>query len=253
MPLTDPWFYVVAVPAIFLMGMGKGGFGGSLSVLAMPLMAMSAPPLQAAAIALPVLLAMDAISVWSWRKTWSRTNLIIMLPAGIAGTMAGYLTATVVSDAALRLMLGLLALIFCMQTWLSRADSAPPKQPSWLLGSFWSGIAGFTSFISHVGGPPLSVYMLPQKLPKEVFAGTFTMYFAIINSVKIAPFFAMGFFTGENLWTSAVLLPVAVAATAFGVWLVRRISTVLFFKVIYIVLFIVGLKLTWEGLRGILI
>ncbi len=251
MPLSDPLFYLFAIPAVFVMAMGKGGFGGNLAVLAMPLMAMSAPALQAAAVMMPILIIMDAISCWAWRRTWSRENLIIMLPAGIAGTFVGYLTASMVPDAALRLMIGLLSLAFCLQTWLARARDLPPRPPDWLRGSMWSGVSGFTSFISHVGGPQLSVYLLPQKLPKDVLAGTFTIHFAIINLVKLPGFAALGSFTAQNLWTSAALVPVAVAGTLFGVWLVKRVSTALFYRITYVILFFVALKLTWDGLRGL--
>lgn len=251
-PLIDPSFYALAIPAVFLMAMGKGGFGGNLAVLAMPLMAMSAPAIQAAAIMMPILLIMDAISCWAWRKTWSRENLIIMLPAGIAGTFVGYLTASVVSDAALRLIIGLLSLGFCLQVWLARTKDLPPEAPSWGKGSFWSSISGFTSFISHVGGPQLAVYLLPQKLPKDVLAGTFTVHFAIINIIKTPGFMALGSFTPTNLWTSLVLAPVAALGTVFGVWLVRRVSTELFYRIMYVILFFVALKLVWDGIRGLM-
>jgi hypothetical protein len=250
-PIADPTFYAFAIPAVLLMAMGKGGFGGNLAVLAMPVMAMSAPAVQAAAIMMPILIIMDAISIWAWRNTWSRQNIIIMLPAGIAGTFLGYLTAAHVSDAALRLIIGLLALVFCLQVWLTRAKDAPPRRPEWGRGSLWSGISGFTSFISHVGGPQLSIYLLPQKLSKEVLAGTFTVYFTIINLIKLPGFFALGAMTQQNLATSAVLAPLAAIGTLLGVWLVKRVSTELFYRIMYAVLFFVALKLIWDGARGL--
>jgi uncharacterized protein len=250
-PIADPLFWAFAIPAVFIMAMGKGGFGGNLAVLAMPLMAMTAPALQAAAIMMPILLLMDAISVWAWRRTWSRENLIIMLPAGIAGTFVGYLTASWVSDVSLRLMIGLISLAFCLQVWLAREKERPQRPPDWARGSLWSGISGFTSFISHVGGPQLSVYLLPQKLPKDVLAGTFTVYFTIINIVKLPGFVALGAFTEQNLWTSAALAPIAALGTLFGVWLVKRVSTELFYRISYQLLFVVALKLVWDGLVGL--
>jgi uncharacterized protein len=251
-PIIDPVFYALSIPAVFLMAMGKGGFGGNLAVLAMPLMAMSAPPIQAAAIMMPILLIMDAISCWAWRRTWSRENIIIMLPAGMLGTLIGYLTAAMVSDAALRLMIGLISLAFCLQVWLARAKDIPPQPASWGKGSLWSAISGFSSFISHVGGPQLAVYLLPQKLSKDVVAGTFTVYFAVINVIKTPGFLALGSFTPENLWTSLVLAPVAALGTVFGIWLVKRVSTALFYRIMYIVLFFVAWKLVYDGIRGLM-
>jgi uncharacterized protein len=251
-PILDPAFYAFAIPAVFLMAMGKGGFGGSLAMVAMPIMALSGPTLQAAAIMFPILLVMDAISVWSWRKTWSRLNVMYMLPGGLIGTALGYLTAAYMSDAGIRLILGLMSLIFCLQTWLLRGKELPPRQPDFARGTLWSSIAGFTGFISHVGGPPLSIYLLPQKLSKEVFAGTFVIFFATVNVMKITPLAALGVFTAQNLSTSLVLMPLAAIATLFGIWLVRRMPTELFYRILYALLFLVALKLTYDGVIGLI-
>jgi uncharacterized protein len=251
-PISDPAFYAFAIPAVFLMAMGKGGFGGSLAMVAMPIMALSGPTLQAAAIMFPILLVMDAISVWSWRRTWSRQNVLYMLPGAVIGTALGYLTATYVSDAGIRLVLGLMSLAFCLQTWLLSGKELPPRQPDIARGTFWSTIAGFTSFISHVGGPPLSIYLLPQKLSKEVLAGTFVIYFGAMNLIKIAPLAALGVFTGQNLSTSLLLVPLAAVGTLFGIWLVRRMPTDLFYRILYALLFFVALKLTYDGITGLM-
>lgn len=251
-PIAEPAFYLFAVPAVAIMAIGKGGFGGALAIVAMPVMALGAPSaIQAGAIMFPILLLMDAISLWFWRGSWSRRNVALMMPGAVIGTALGYLTATWLSDAALRLMLGLMSLAFCAQAILLRGRDAPAQTPSLIRGTIWSAIAGLTSFISHAGGPPLSMYLLPQRLPKEVFAGTMTVYFAIVNVMKIAPLAALGVFSPQNLWTSLLLAPIAVAATAFGVWLVRRIATLWFYRIIYGLLFAVAIKLCWDGAAGL--
>lgn len=251
-PIADPAFYAFAVPAVAIMAIGKGGFGGALAMVAMPLMALSGPSaIEAGAIMFPILLLMDAISLWFWRGSWSRRNVVLLLPGALLGTALGYFTAAWMSDPAIRLMLGLMSLVFCAQTLAMRGRDLPPQGPSFGRATFWSAITGFSSFISHVGGPPLSMYLLPQRLPKEVFAGTMVVYFAIVNLMKIAPLAALGLFTERNLWTSAVLAPIAIVATGLGVWLVRRMSTEWFYRVMYVLLFVVALKLTWDGFVGL--
>jgi hypothetical protein len=255
MPILDPAFYLFAIPAIVLVGIGKGGFGGSLALIAMPIMAFSAPAVTAAAIMLPVLLVMDAISVWSWRRTFSRRNLLTLLPGALLGTLAGWWLATSVSDATIRLMLGLLGLAFWLQHQLLPRlglTARPPTAPSWPAGTLWGTVTGFTSFISHVGGPPLSIYLLPQRLTKEAFAGTMVMLFGILNVVKLPAFMQLGVMTPQVYATAAVLTPLAVAATWFGVWLVKRIDTALFFRVIYALLLVVSVKLVWDGASALL-
>jgi hypothetical protein len=249
--ILDPWFYACAIPAVFLVGLSKGGFGGSLSLIAMPLLALAVPIMTAAGIMLPILLAMDAVAVWAWRRSWHKQNLVILLPGAVAGTLLGWATATIVQDGHIRLMVGALGLVFTLNwlwtTYVVRADPGPPAGPSWPKGLFWGAASGFVSFISHVGGPPLQVYVLPQRLSKELYAGTFTMFFAFLNVIKIVPFWSLGQLSPANLATSAALLPLAVAATLFGTWLVRHVRTELFYRIVYVVLCVVSAKLVWDG------
>ena len=95
--VTDPLFYAVAVPAVTLLGLAKGGFSG-LGLLSLPLMSLVVSPVQAAAIILPILLVQDVVSVWAYRRAWDKRNVMILLPSAIIGTGTGYLLAAPVSD-----------------------------------------------------------------------------------------------------------------------------------------------------------
>jgi uncharacterized membrane protein YfcA len=251
--ILDPWFYAAAIPAVMLTGLSKGGFGGTLSLLALPLLALVISPVQAAGIMLPILVAMDVVAVWNWRRIFSRENLVMLLPGAVAGTALGFATASIVSDGHIRLMVGLLGLAFTANyfttRFIARGALPAPRPPSWGPALLWSTVSGFTSFISHVGGPPLQIYLLPQRLSKELFAGTFTMFFAFMNAIKIIPFWALGQLSPTNLATSAALAPVAVLSTYAGVWLVKHVPTTIFFAVIYAVLAVVSVKLTYDGVR----
>lgn len=249
MMITDPLFYAAAIPAVMLTGLAKGGFGGSFTLLALPLLALVISPIQAAGIMLPILLAMDVISVWAWRRHWDGVNLKILIPAMTIGTVLGYVTAALLQDGHIRLMVGLIGLIFAVQSLVKREDRGEATTASWPKGLFWGTISGLTSFISHVGGPPLQVYLVPQRLSKELFVGTMTMVFAYVNVIKVLPFWLLGQLSPTNLWTSAALLPVAILSTFAGVWLVKRVSTAFFYKLILWLLFVVSLKLVWDGVR----
>jgi uncharacterized membrane protein YfcA len=248
----EPSFYAAAVPAVILTGLSKGGFGGSLAVLSLPLLALVISPVQAAGIMLPILLVMDAVAVSVWWRSWDKRNYVMLLPGALLGTAIGWATASSVEDGHIRLMLGVLGLGFlASQAWMRfQAKGAPaPRPPDWPRAVLWSTISGFTSFISHVGGPPFQIYLLPQRLPKEVFAGTATMYFATLNAVKLGPFWSLGQLSPGNLATSAVLLPIAVLATIAGARLVKRISAESYYGVINAVLAVVSVKLLWDGLQ----
>jgi uncharacterized membrane protein YfcA len=102
------------------------------------------------------------------------------------------------------------------------------------------------------GAPPFQVYVLPQLLPKLTLVGTTTIFFAVVNALKIGPYFALGQFTMNNFATSVALLPIAIAANFAGVWLVRRTPTGLFYQIAYALLFAISVVLLWQGFGGLL-
>ncbi|MDP3898211.1 MAG: sulfite exporter TauE/SafE family protein, partial [Mesorhizobium sp.] len=118
--------------------------------------------------------------------------------------------------------------------------------------ALWSTVSGFTSFVAHAGGPPYQVYALPLRQRPSLYVGTSVIFFAIVNAVKLVPYFALGQFDGTNLALSGILMPVAVVATASGAWIVRRIRAELFYPLMYGMVFVVSLKLIWDGARELL-
>ncbi|HEX8470191.1 MAG TPA: sulfite exporter TauE/SafE family protein [Brevundimonas sp.] len=254
--LIDPMFYAVAIPAVILLGLTKGGFAG-IGVVAVPMMALVISPVQAAAIILPILLAQDVVGVWSFRKTWDKGLVILMLPSAAVGILVGWLLAARVEVAAVELAIGLIAVTFSLQQlWAGRAvraaeviEAGPARR--WL-GVLCGLVSGFTSQVAHAGAPPFQIYVLPRRLPRDMFIGTSAVFFAAVNWMKLPAYIALGQFTPQVLTTAAVLLPLALVSTVAGVWLVRRVPAKGFYQVIYVVLAAVGVKLAWGGASGLL-
>jgi uncharacterized protein len=239
--ITDPWFILVAIPAVTFLGLAKGGFAG-IGIAAAPLMALVVPPLQAAAILLPILLVQDVISVWTYRRTWSRWNLRVMLPGAVIGVAAAWLLAAHVSDTLMRLAVGAIGIVFVLNGWLRKMPTEASK-PTTLGGVFWGGLAGFTSTLVQVGAPPFQIYLLPQRLPKLTFVGTNMIFFASVNVLKLVPYSGLGQFSQRTLLTSLMLLPLAVATNFLGIWLVRVMPSDLFFRLAYVLMFVISLVL----------
>lgn len=249
----DWTFYMAAVPAVILLGLSKGGFSG-LSNLAMPLLALAISPVRAAAIMLPILIVQDWVSVWAFRRDFNARNLAILIPAALIGVGAGWLLAARVQEAAVRLAVGLISVGFVVFMLLRdrlAGDGAAPANVA--PGVFWGALSGFTSFVSHAGSPPVMVYVMPQRLTPRVFAGTLTMFFAAVNLLKLPPYLLLGQFSADNLAASATLFPLAIAATFAGVWLVRRVSADRFYGFVLVLTFLIGLKLSYDGLRELLV
>ena len=249
--ITDPVFYAVAVPAVTLYGLSKGGFSG-VAILSTPLLALAVPPIQAAAIMLPVLIVQDVVTVWSYRKTWDARTLLHLAPGALLGIAAGFLFASWVSDSAVRIIVGLIAVSFCLDRWIRSGARIDARPHDWRSATVLGAISGYTSFVIHVGGPPFNMYALARGLSRDVFVGTAGVFFAAVNLVKVGPFVALGQLTVENLGTAAVLFPLAVAANLAGIWMVRRVPADLFYRLIYGLTFAVGCFLLVSGIRAYL-
>ena len=251
--ISDPVFYAAAIPAVIFVGLSKGGFGGAMALIGLPLMALVVSPIKAAAIMLPILIVMDIVSLWTWRGVFDPKTLKIMLPAGMVGIGIGWATASWVTAGEVRLLVGSVALLFAADYLRQRlfVRNARARPHNAVKGSFWGMIAGFTSFVSHAGGPPYQFYALPLGQDPKLYVGTSVIFFAIVNAVKLLPYFALGQFDPGNLATSAVLMPIAPVATLAGAWIVRRIDRTVFYPFMYIMIFLVGLKLVYDGMMSL--
>ncbi len=245
--ITDPFFYVVAVPAVLLMGVSKSGFGAGFGSLAVPLMALAVTVPQAAAILMPVLLLMDLLGMAAFRKDVDRKLLSFLLPFGLLGIVAGALLFKLLEARWVAAIVGAVTLLFLAQRVLfpPRAGSAPP--PRWA-GALLSMASGFTSFIAHAGGPPINAYMLPLKLSPVRFTGTLAFFFFFINLAKWLPYAWLGLLDMRNFATSLVLLPLAPMGVWLGVRIARRIDPALFYRFIYIGMALTGIKLLWDAM-----
>lgn len=251
--IDEPLFYFLAVPAVLILGISKGGFGGGLGSLAVPLMALAVSPIQAAAVLLPILCVMDVQGTWVYRGLWDPANLRALIPGALVGLCIGTFSFRFLDARTIQLIIGTVAVGFTIHHWLGglrRASAARGADP--MAGFFWGTLSGFASFIAHAAGPPLSVYLLPQRMDKTRFLATTVVFVLFMNYVKLIPYAWLGQFSAENLATSLVLLPLAPLGMWLGIWMHRVVPEIIFYRVCYLLLFAAGLKLLFEGASGYL-
>lgn len=251
--ISDPAFYAAAIPAVILVGLAKGGFAG-LVIIAMSLLALVINPVRAAAIMLPILIVQDVVTMWTYRKNIDREALAILLPGAVLGVLVGSFAAAHVSEATVRLAIGAVAVLFAGNYFLGFANrlAHSPAATGRAAGWFWGAVSGFTSHVSHAGGPPYQVWMLSRRLPRDPMVATTTWYFAILNLIKLPFFITLGQLDRDAMMTALALMPAAVAATFAGVWLVRRTPVERFYRLIHALMLLAGLKLAYEGLTALL-
>lgn len=244
-------FWCLGIASAFLVGMGKGGLP-VVGMLAVPVLSLVISPVTAAGLLLPVYVVSDMFGLYAYRHEFNARVLAILLPGAVVGIGIGWATATIVPEPAVTLAVGLIGVVFALNLLFRVNKDAEARVPDVPRGLFWGAVTGFTSFVSHSGGPPYQVYTLPLKMTKTVFAGTSTIAFAVINAVKLVPYWALSQFSSDNLHVAVLLMPVAAVAVFTGVRLVRVLPEALFFKLVTWALLLVSVKLIWDGLRGVI-
>lgn len=242
-------YFSCAIIAVILSGLAKGGFAG-IGALAMPVMALGIDPVRGAAIMLPILILQDTVSVWAFRHSWDRHILKVMLPGMAIGVALGYFFAAQVAETTVLGALGLISTLFGIQRlWIERGGAIvlASNSPSWV-GMLFGVASGFTSQIAHAGSPPFQMWVLPKRLPRDMLVGTTAIAFAVMNWMKVPAYAALGQFTRANLMATAMLVPVAIAATLAGVALVRRVDPSRFYTLIYVLMVLLGIKLMTDAL-----
>lgn len=248
--MEGPGFWAAAVLASLCVGMSKGGLP-MVGTLAVPVLALQISPVTAAGLLLPVYVVSDMFGLYAYRRAFDRRVFAVVAAGATAGVVFGWATASLVPEAWVTLLVGVIGLSFAASRIAMRGREVPARPARTGPGLFWGAVAGFTSFVSHSGGPPYQVYVLPLKLSKAAFAGTTTVTFAYVNAIKLIPYGALGQLNPANLKIAALLIAPASAAVFLGVWLVKVLPEGVFFRVVIWALLALSAKLVWDGLRGL--
>lgn len=244
--IVEPFFYAVAIPAVVLMGLSKSGFGAGFGSLAVPLMALAVSVPEAAAIFMPLLFVMDIATLKAFRRDLDGPLFKMILPWGLLGIAMGTLLFKHLEASTVAGMVGVFAWLFLAQRKLFPPHADAPPPPQWW-GRLMAMTSGFTSFVSHSGGPPINAYVIPLKLAPTVFTGTMAAFFFVVNLSKWLPYAWLGLLDSRNLSTSLVLMPFAYLGVWLGVKVARRISMVWFYRLVDWGMFLTGAKLIWDA------
>lgn len=234
------------VAAAFMIGLSKGGLA-SVGTLAVPMLAIFMNPLEAAALMLPILIVTDWFAVWLYRRDYSCANLAILLPSIFLGIAIATLIIPFTPESLLFAVTGSVGLWYCLRRWFGNSELAPPRPAEVVPGIFWGILTGITTFITHSGGPPTQAFLLPQQLPRLVFAGTIAIVFAVSNLAKLPGYHALGLF--EDIpWTLVLALTaIGLAGTYLGRQIVQRLNDQTYVRVIEVLLFTLSIVMFWKA------
>lgn len=243
---------LVAFAGVSLICFMKGAFGGGFSIFGIPLLSLVMDPVTAGGLLAPLFIAMDLVALRYWKpSTWSKPDLVLLLPGLVVGIGAGFLLFRFLDHRAIAILMAVVTLIFVV-LWFAGGDHVPIRPRSGPKAVAAGLSSGITTMVAHSGGPPLAMYLLPLGLSKEIYAGTTSLFFTVGNATKAVPWLLLVRPTG-NVWA---LMAICLLAVPMGVWLGWRFHGILdqrqLYRACYTLLVVTALKLLWDGATGYL-
>lgn len=248
MPDIDILTLLVIAVAVVLTGISKSGFAGAIGGITVPLMSLVLNPALAAALLLPILIIADVLSLRQWWGQHSMRHLKLLLPAALLGIVLGYLSFGWLDEAGLRLILGIITLLFALNMLLKLVNQSRLTSP--LAGRVLGALSGFTSFVAHAGGPPLNMYLLPQQLAKSQYLATAVVFFAVVNLLKLPPYLLLGQLNTTLFGYAVLSLPLVWLGVKLGIMLQHKFSEKAFYHLISISMLLLGLRLVYQALSN---
>ncbi len=246
---TDPLFYLIGIPTIFMISLGKGAFGGGLAIIGVPLLALVTDPISATIMIAIVSSCCDVFALQAFpMRTWSWPDIVWLAPGMVVGIAFGVLFFVLVDPRVLALCIAAVTLAFAARYFLRervRPATGAPVSPVRAL--IFGGFGGFSTFITHAAAPPLSVYLLPRGLPKSVYAGTLVALLTLTNTIKLVPYGWFGLQRPEALWQVLPLLPMVPLGIWIGKLLHDRLDEQRLYFWCYVLVAAAGLKLLTDS------
>ncbi len=243
-------FFAVGIPAIIFGGISKAGFGSGAAFAAGAILALVVPPGMALGIVLPLFMLVDAATLKPYWGQWHWPSAKGLMIGAVPGCIIAAWLYTVVDADVFRLLIGVICLAFVVfqisraMGWL-HVRKVPFSHPvAWFAGL----VSGFTSFVSHAGGPPAAVFLLSQGLGKTAYQATTVVVFWAVNWMKAVPYVFLGIFSWDSIVGSVMLAPFALLGTWLGLKAHHLVPERAFFALTYILLVLTGLRLIWMAL-----
>ena len=253
-PLTQAFhahtltFFIVAIVSVLLVGISKSGFGAGLGTLSLPLLASPVSVAEALAILLPLLIAIDLVGLRRFLRNANWKILTLVLPPAVCGILVGMVFFTVIEPKVLTLCIGIFILLYLLQDLvMSYLDAKEAKLSPWV-GMVMGLLSGVTSFVAHNGGPPITAYMLREKLSPIVYTSTLGIFFACMNFAKLGPYAYLDLIKLDYLTTSVLIFPCVPVGVYFGFYLAKHIPVRWYYRIVRFFLLVAGVKLLIDGL-----
>lgn len=246
--VSRPVFFAVTGLMFLIIGIGKGGLGGTLGTIATPVMALLLPASTALAFVLPILIAADWFSVYFYWRQWNLRIVLLLLPGCLLGITIGTFFISNAPTNTIALVLGIVVLVAAtyqgfIDPIVRKATKKAYEERFWHAGVAGT-IGGFSSALAASGTPPIIIYLLYRDdLEPRTLLATMVLLFTILNMVKVPYYFAIDLFDFSLYPPIIFLLPLVPLGVWLGQWLVNFVDREVFNKILVGLLFFLGILL----------
>lgn len=249
--VIDPASLAIAIAGVFLIGFMRGAFGGGFAVVGIPLLSLAMDPITAGTVLAPLFIAMDLTALRYWKpSTWSKPDLVLLVPAMVVGIAIGFAVLSVVDRAVLAIAIAVITLLFA-GLWFIGGGKVEQRPRSTAKALACGTASGITTMVAHAGGPPLAMYLLPLGMPKHLYAGTTSLYFTVANAIKAGPWLVLGH-PSRDMWLLMLLCLPAVPLSIWIGWkLHEKLDQTQLYRACYGLLILTALKLLFDGVHGL--
>jgi uncharacterized membrane protein YfcA len=237
------WEWFLAAVAALLVGVAKTGITG-LSLLFVSIFASIMPARRSTGVVLPLLIVGDIIAVLSYRKHAQWRHVWRLFPWAAAGVIVGAFAVGRMDERQTRISIGTIVVGLAILHLARRARPGVPEaeRAAWFAPVIGM-LAGFTTIVSNAAGPLMVIYLLAMRLPKMEYMGTGAVFFLMLNIFKTPFMIGLGLITPASLLFDAELVPVVVAGTLLGRWLLGRINQRIFENIALALTLVAGAKM----------
>jgi uncharacterized protein len=221
---VEAYQWALAIVSGMVIGMSKAGLNG-LTLMFIPLMALSFGGKASTGILLPMLCVGDVFAVAWYRRHAEWQYLLKLLPSALVGIGAGVAVGQGLSDSSFRYLLGgIIMVLLGLMIWQDAYKKETHYPQAWWFAVVAGLAAGFTTMVGNAAGAITSIYLLSMRLPKNAFIGTAAWFFLIVNLLKVPlqVFFWKNISAG-SLTFDAIMVPAIAAGAAIGILVAGKI------------------------------
>jgi uncharacterized protein len=252
--LENLGYFEYAIIAIAAIGSAviKNGVGVGAGIFMLPFLSLVLPAKSALGLGAPIMLISEIAGVVYYWKEWNKRELLLLLPPAIIGIILGVAMINAIPNEQFRFFVGFPAILFSSYQLLKLKllkPESPGRWANWIstpkktLAVLFGFLGGVASSVIHAGGLAMSPYLILKSSDKREFVGTFVLFFAIINLLKVIAYLRIEILTSEIVLLAAIMSPIIILGSFLGNVLNKCVSQIAFRVIVLAVILIIGVSL----------